>query len=90
MSLEESYDVETQDAEGGASRPAGGAPSSSAKGKVVFGVLLALLVAGVVVYRGVTTRARAAEDVKADTQELAVPAVSLAQPKLGAPQEIME
>ena len=56
-------------------------------GKVIFGVVVLLIVAGAVLYRGITARVRANEDVKADTRDLAVPTVSLAQPKRGAPQE---
>ena len=62
-------------------------PRRPGVGKVIFGLVLVLIIAGAVVYRGVTTRVRAADDVKADTQDLAVPSVSLAQPKRGAPQE---
>ena len=87
MKAEESYDLETHDAQGGGSGMPGQPPPPSGVRKVIFGLLLALVVAGFVLYRGVTTRVRASEDVKADTQELAVPAVSLAQPKRGAPQE---
>ena len=87
MSVEESYEIETRDGGSGGSRLPGQRPPSSGVGKVIFGVLLVLLIAGFVLYRGITTRVRASEEVKADTRELAVPAVSLAQPKRGAPQE---
>ncbi|MGA2984029.1 MAG: efflux RND transporter periplasmic adaptor subunit [Terriglobia bacterium] len=87
MKAEESYDIETHDGHGGGTGLPGQPPPSSGVGKVIIGLLLALGVAGLVLYRGVTTRVRASEDVKADTRELAVPAVSLAQPKRGAPQE---
>jgi len=85
MSVEESYDIETQEGQSG-NGPPSQRPTSGA-GKVVLGVLLLLIVAGAVVYKGITTRVRAAADVKADTQDLAVPAVSLAPTKRGAPQE---
>jgi RND family efflux transporter MFP subunit len=87
MSVEESYDIETHDGHGEGSGPPGQRPPSSGVGKVILGLAFVLIVAGVVVYRGVTTRVRAAADVKADTRELAVPSVSLAQPKRGSPQE---
>jgi RND family efflux transporter MFP subunit len=87
MKAEESYDLETHDGQGEGSGLPGQRPPSSGVGKVIFGLLIALVLAGAIVYRGVTTRVRASEDVKADTRELAVPAVSLAQPKHGAPQE---
>ena len=87
MSVEESFDIETHDGQSGGPGLPGQRPRSSGVGKVLFGLAVLLIVAGAVVYRGVTTRVRAAADVKADTNELAVPAVSLAQPKRGAPQE---
>ena len=87
MRAEESYEIETAHGQDGGSGLPGQRPPSSGVGKVIFGLLLALVIAGFILYRGVTTRVRAADSVKADTRELAVPAVSLAQPKRGAPQE---
>ncbi len=87
MKAEESFDIETHDGPSQGPSVPGQTPRSSGVGKVIFGLVVLLIVAGAVVYRGVTTRVRAAADVKADTQDLAVPAVSLAQPKRGAPQE---
>jgi RND family efflux transporter MFP subunit len=54
--------------------------------KVILGLALVLFVAGVVIYRGISTRVRAANQVKADTRDLAVPFVSVAPPKRAAPQ----
>ena len=87
MSVEESFDIESRDGQNAGPGLPGQRPPSSGAGKVIFGLAVLLVVAGAVVYRGITTRARAAADVKADTRDLAVPAVSLAQPKRGAPQE---
>src|SRR5271157_178489 len=87
MKAEEGYEIETQSGQSEGSGLPGQRPRWSGVGKVLFGLAVLLIVAGAVVYRGVTTRVRAAADVKADTRELAVPAVSLAQPKRGAPQE---
>jgi RND family efflux transporter MFP subunit len=87
MSAKESFDIETHDGQNGGPGLSGHPRPSSAVGKVIFGVALLLIVAGVVVFRGITTRARAAAEVKADTRDLAVPSVSLAQPKRGAPQQ---
>jgi len=87
MKAEESYDIETHDGQGGGSGLPRQRPPSSGMSKILLGVALLLIVAGAVVYRGISTRVRAAADVKADTQDLAVPSVSLAQPKRGAPQE---
>ncbi len=87
MSVEESFDIKSHDGQNAGPGLPGQRPPSSGVGKVLFGLAVLLIVAGAVVYRGITTRARAAADVKADTQNLAVPAVSLGQPKRGAPQE---
>ena len=87
MSVEESFDIESPDGQNAGPGLPGQRPPSSRVGKVIFGLAVLLIVAGAVVFRGITTRARAAADVKADTRDLAVPAVSLAQPKRGAPQE---
>jgi RND family efflux transporter MFP subunit len=87
MKAEESYDIETHDGQSGGPGLPGQRPPSSGVGKVIFGLAVLLIVAGAVVFRGITTRARAAADVKADTRDLAVPSVSLAQPKRSAPQE---
>jgi len=87
MKAGESYDIKTDDGQTEVSGLPGQPPRSSGAGKVIFGLAILLVVAGAVVYRGIITRVRAAADVKADTQDLAVPAVSLAQPKRGSPQE---
>lgn len=87
MSVEESYEVEAQGEQSGGSGAPGQSPKSLGAGKVILGLLVLALAAGAVIYKGVSTRVRAAEDVKTDTQELAVPAVSLAHPKRGAPQQ---
>jgi RND family efflux transporter MFP subunit len=87
MKVEESYDVETREAAGEGS----GSPRESRKPSAVFKVILwlalLLIVAGVVVYRGVYTRVRAAAEVKVETNELAVPSVSVIRPKQSAPQQ---
>jgi RND family efflux transporter MFP subunit len=87
MKAEESYDIKTDDRQMEGSGGPGQRSPSSGVGKVIFGLVLLLIVAGAVVYRGIFTRVRAAAEVKADTRDLAVPSVSLAQPKRSAPQE---
>ena len=87
MKAEESYDMETHGGQGGGSDVPGQRPPSEGAGKVIWGLAVLVIIAAAVVYRGVTTRVRAAADVKADTNELAVPSVSLAAPKRGAPQQ---
>lgn len=87
MSVEESYDIDTREGtDAGSGRP-GQRPPSSAAGKVILGLILLAIIAGAVTYKGISSRLRAAATVKADTQELAVPSVSVAQPKRGAPQQ---
>jgi RND family efflux transporter MFP subunit len=87
MKAEESYDIATREGQDGGSGRSGQRSPSSGVSKVILGLVVLLIVAGIVVFRGVSTRVRAAADVKADTHELAVPSVSLAQPKRTAPQE---
>ena len=86
MSVGESYDIETQHrVNDGPGEPERRPPSSG--WKVFIVLLVVLVVAGVVVYRGISSRVRASAEVKADTQNLAVPSVALTQPKRNAPQE---
>jgi len=87
MNVKEDYDIETRESPGGGPVLPGQRPASSAVGKVVLALVLLVIVAGVVIYRGIYTRVRAAAEVKVETRELAVPSVSVAQPKRGAPQE---
>jgi len=87
MKAEESYEIKTPDGRSGDAGQPGQRPPSSGVGKVIVGLLVLLIIAGLVLFRGITARVRADEDVKGDTHQLAVPAVSLAQPKHSAPQE---
>jgi RND family efflux transporter MFP subunit len=82
MKVEESDYVETRGAAG-----KGSGTTSSAVSKVIVWLILLLIVAGVVVYRGIYTRVRAAAEVKVETRELAVPSVSVTRPKQSAPQQ---
>jgi RND family efflux transporter MFP subunit len=87
MNVEESYDLETREGGGGKAGPSGERPRSSALIKLFFWLALLLIVAGAIAYRGIYTRVRAATQVKVETQDLAVPSVSFARPKRGAPQQ---
>jgi len=87
MKAEESYEIEDASGFDAGSGSPGPPPGARKAGKLIVWLLLPLAIAGFFLYRGVITRVRASEDVKADTRELAVPAVSLAQPKRGAPQQ---
>jgi RND family efflux transporter MFP subunit len=55
--------------------------------KVVVIVLIAIVIAGGVVVRGINARIKAAAVVKQETLELAVPAVAVMHPERGSPQE---
>jgi RND family efflux transporter MFP subunit len=86
MRPEESYEIRTLDGHD----PEPGRPNgrrSSGSLKVILGLLVVLIVAGCILYRGVYTRVRASSDVNAMTKELAVPTVAVAQPRQGAPQQ---
>ena len=85
LKAEESFDIKTDDGSNGGH--AGSRPPSSGVGKVIFGLVVLLLIAGAVLFRGITARVRASEDVKGDTRDLAVPTAAMSQPRLGAPQE---
>ena len=86
MKVEENNDIEANQHPGeGLPSPSRGAKSGAAKTVVWLAVLL--IVAGVVAYRGIYTRVRAAAEVKVETRDLAVPSVSIARPKQGAPQQ---
>jgi len=87
MSVEESYDIEAPEVVNGGPGSPGQRPSSSGSAKVFLGLLLVLVVAGAVIYHGVSARVRTSNEVKMDTQNLAVPSVALIQPKRSAPQE---
>ena len=87
MKVEESDDVEARGAAGEGSGLPSESPKSSAVFKVVLWLAVLLIVAGVVVYRGIYTRVRAAAQVKLETRELAVPSVSVTRPKQSAPQQ---
>jgi RND family efflux transporter MFP subunit len=87
MSVEESYAIDTHDGINGAGGPPGHGGHTGGAGKSALVVLALLIVVGAVIYWGVTTRVHASAEVKSDTQDLAVPSVSLAPPKRTAPQQ---
>jgi len=84
MEVEES--VERHESRGEGPLAPGRGPKSGVAKTIVWLALL-LLVAGVVAYRGIYTRVRAAAEVKVETRELAVPSVSVTRPKQSAPQQ---
>ncbi len=86
MKVEESEDLERDESRGEGPPAPGRGPKASAAKPIVW-LVLVVIVAGIVAYRGIYTRVRAAAEVKAETRELAVPSVSVARPKRGAPQQ---
>jgi RND family efflux transporter MFP subunit len=55
--------------------------------KLVLAVLLALLIVGVIVVRGINSRIKAAAIVRQETMDLAIPTVAAIHPKRGALQD---
>jgi len=87
MKVEESEDTERREETGPASALQAQGPRSSGIARTVVWLFLLLIVAGVIAYRGIYTRVRAAAEVKVETRELAVPSVSVTRPKQSAPQQ---
>jgi RND family efflux transporter MFP subunit len=87
MRVDENYEIET---EAGASGKPGQenrrTPSFGHAKHIITLALAALVVAGIV-YRGISTRVRATSALTVQTQEMAVPTVSVIQPKRGASSE---
>jgi len=86
MKVEESEDIERDESRSEGPPLRGQGPKSGVAKTIVWLAAL-LVVAGVVAYRGIYTRVRAASEVKIETRELAVPSVSVARPKRGSPQQ---
>ena len=84
MEVEESTERDQSPQDGPPQQRRG--PKSGAAKTILWLVLLAV-VAGIIAYRGIHTRVRAAAEVKTETRELAVPSVSVARPKRGSPQQ---
>jgi len=82
MKVEESEEVGTRK-----EASEGQGPKSPAVSKVILVLAVLIMVACAVAFRGIYTRVRAAAEVKGETHELAVPFVSVTQPKQSAPQQ---
>jgi RND family efflux transporter MFP subunit len=65
----------------------GGPPPSGSKVTRGFMLLLVVLVVAVVVLWGISSRRKANAQLSQETQDLAIPTVSVIHPKLGAPQQ---
>ena len=87
MKVEESEDIESGESPRQGPPLPGQGPKSFAVSKVVVWLALLIVVAGAIAFRGIYTRVRAAAEVKVETRELAVPSVSVTQPKQSAPQQ---
>jgi len=83
MEVEESIDRD----QSGANPPSPARGSKTGATKTILWLVLLAIVAGVIAYRGIYTRVRAAAEVKVETRELAVPSVSVTRPKQSAPQQ---
>jgi RND family efflux transporter MFP subunit len=87
MKVEESEDIESRESpREGLQSPGQGAKPFPVS-KVIVWLVVLLMVAGAIAFRGIYTRVRAAAKVKGETRELAVPFVSVTQPKQSAPQQ---
>ncbi len=67
----------------------GGQPAAPGQARSKRGALwmiVALLIVAAIVVAGVIPRSRAAKDLRKETNDLAIPTVSVIHPKLGAPQ----
>jgi RND family efflux transporter MFP subunit len=86
MKVGESEDMESGESSREGPPLPGQGRKSLAVSKVILWLAVLLMVAGAVAFRGIYTRVRAAAEVKVETRELAVPFVSVTQPKQSAPQ----
>ena len=87
MKVEESEDIESRESpREGLQSPGQGAKPFPVS-KVIVWLVVLLMVAGAIAFRGIYTRVRAAAKVKGETRELAAPFVSVTQPKQSAPQQ---
>jgi RND family efflux transporter MFP subunit len=59
---------------------------SAESGRAGLTVIIVLLIAGAIIIAGIVPRMRARAELRTTTNELAVPAVSVIQPKMGAPE----
>jgi RND family efflux transporter MFP subunit len=88
MPVEQETNVETQVATGNLPGQRPERPSNPKKGWMI--AVLAFVVVAVVVIAGIVPRVRARNTLRAETNQLAVPAVIVAQPKKAAPgQEVI-
>jgi RND family efflux transporter MFP subunit len=71
----------------GEKAPIGGASSTGGKAMRAVTLLLIVLVVAMVVIWGISSRRKADAQLTQETTELAIPTVSVIQPKLGAPQQ---
>lgn len=87
MSVKESYELDTHDGVNGDPGVPGQGPPSGGRNKVIVVLAVLLVAATAAIYWGISTRVHASAEVKRDTQELAIPSVSVTLPKRSAPQQ---
>jgi RND family efflux transporter MFP subunit len=87
MRVDENYEVETGAGASGNPGQENRRPASFGHAKQIITLVLAAMVVAGIVYRGISTRLRATSALTVQTQEMAVPTVSVVQPKRGASGE---
>jgi multidrug efflux pump subunit AcrA (membrane-fusion protein) len=87
MRVDENYEIETEAGASGKPGQENRRPTSFGHAKHIITLALAALVVAGIVYRGISTRVRATSALTVQTQEMAVPTVSVIQPKRGASSE---
>jgi len=87
MRVDGNYEVETEAGASGKPGQENRRTTSFGHAKQVITLALAAMVVAGIVYRGISTRVRATSALTVQTQEMAVPTVSVIQPKRGASSE---
>ena len=87
MRVDENYEIETEAGASGKPGQENRRTTSFGHAKQVITLALAAMVVAGIVYRGISTRVRATSALTVQTQEMAVPTVSVIQPKRGASSE---
>jgi len=87
MRVDGNYEVETEAGASGKPGQENRRTTSFGHAKHIITLALAAMVVAGIVYRGISTRVRATSALTVQTQEMAVPTVSVIQPKRGASSE---
>jgi RND family efflux transporter MFP subunit len=87
MRVDGNYEIETEAGASGNPGPEDRRTTSFPNARHILTLALAALVVAGIVYRGISTRVRATSALRVQTQEMAVPTVSVVQPKRSASGE---